>query len=161
MVGRRGYAGAAATQPNYHAPSSASIPRKVSGRDGTPPSTFQQHNHHHHAHHTSKSLPSPPIINPTKTLEEQVETLIDSLEPCKRSEERRHAVYDFVCITLEERFPCVNCHLMGSFPLKAYLADSDVDITISTCTCRVSLSNILYLRWAHDCSRTLVGAQIV
>ena len=139
MVGRRGYASAASTQTSYHH-AQASGARK-GGREST---TF----HHlipssHHAASTSSSIvppPSVPIINPRKALEDQVETLIYSLQPCKRSEERRTAVYEFIYSILEERFPCVRCHLMGSFPLKTYLADSDLDITISTCTCRVSVA---------------------
>lgn len=42
------------------------------------------------------------------------------------------AIFHHIRAIVEERFPCLSCHMMGSFPLKTYLPDSDLDMTICT-----------------------------
>jgi DNA polymerase sigma len=41
------------------------------------------------------------------------------------------AIFNFLRGLLRKRLPNLECFLMGSFPLKTYLPDSDLDMTIS------------------------------
>ncbi|XP_020211105.1 uncharacterized protein LOC109795948 isoform X2 [Cajanus cajan] len=60
--------------------------------------------------------------------EEKTAELIACIQPNPPSEERRHAVADYVQRLITKCFPC-QVFTFGSVPLKTYLPDGDIDLT--------------------------------
>ncbi|RDY14753.1 hypothetical protein CR513_00126, partial [Mucuna pruriens] len=75
--------------------------------------------------------------------EERTAELIACIQPNPPSEERRHAVADYVQRLIMKCFPC-QVFTFGSVPLKTYLPDGDIDLT--------AFSKSLNLKdaWAHQ-----------
>uniref|UniRef100_A0A7I4A932 Polymerase nucleotidyl transferase domain-containing protein n=1 Tax=Physcomitrium patens TaxID=3218 RepID=A0A7I4A932_PHYPA len=77
--------------------------------------------------------------------------LIDSIKPTRSSEERRTAVTAFVQRLIRDRFDC-KVVKFGSVPLKTYLPDGDIDLTIFA-------RNDLKETWAQDVVKALKQAE--
>ncbi|KAM6600244.1 hypothetical protein CsatA_019853 [Cannabis sativa] len=60
--------------------------------------------------------------------EEKTDELIACIQPNPPSEQRRHAVADYVQRLITKCFPC-QVFTFGSVPLKTYLPDGDIDLT--------------------------------
>ncbi|KAJ6373643.1 hypothetical protein OIU78_029344 [Salix suchowensis] len=65
------------------------------------------------------------------TAEERTAELIACIQPNKPSEERRNAVLCYVQRLIMNCFPC-QVFTFGSVPLKTYLPDGDIDLTVFT-----------------------------
>ncbi|GER46363.1 nucleotidyltransferase [Striga asiatica] len=61
--------------------------------------------------------------------EDKITELIACIQPNQVSEERRNAVADYVQRLIMKCFPCQVC-TFGSVPLKTYLPDGDIDLTV-------------------------------
>ncbi|KAK7338048.1 hypothetical protein VNO77_18645 [Canavalia gladiata] len=75
--------------------------------------------------------------------EERTAELIACIQPNPPSEERRHAVADYVQRLIMKCFPC-QVFTFGSVPLKTYLPDGDIDLTA------FSKNQNLKDAWAHQ-----------
>ncbi|XP_057439653.1 uncharacterized protein LOC130731386 isoform X2 [Lotus japonicus] len=75
--------------------------------------------------------------------EERIAELIASIQPNPPSEDRRHAVADYVQRLITKCFPC-QVFTFGSVPLKTYLPDGDIDLTA------FSESQNVKDAWAHQ-----------
>ncbi|QCD77539.1 DNA polymerase sigma subunit [Vigna unguiculata] len=75
--------------------------------------------------------------------EERTAELIACIQPNPPSEERRHAVADYVQRLIMKCFPC-QVFTFGSVPLKTYLPDGDIDLTA------FSKNQTLKDAWAHQ-----------
>ncbi|XP_027349927.1 uncharacterized protein LOC113861357 isoform X2 [Abrus precatorius] len=75
--------------------------------------------------------------------EERTAELIACIQPNSPSEERRHAVADYVQRLIMKCFPC-QVFTFGSVPLKTYLPDGDIDLTA------FSKNQNLKDAWAHQ-----------
>ncbi|KAK4418526.1 hypothetical protein Salat_2265400 [Sesamum alatum] len=75
--------------------------------------------------------------------EERTAELIACIQPNQLSEERRNAVADYVQRLIMKCFPCQVC-TFGSVPLKTYLPDGDIDLTV------FSHNQSLKDTWAHQ-----------
>ena len=62
----------------------------------------------------------------------EVDALIDALRPTAESERRRDAVLQYVreCLHAHARLRGARCCVTGSFALKTYLPESDIDMTL-------------------------------
>ena len=63
---------------------------------------------------------------------DEVDALIDALRPTAESERRRDAVLQYVreCLHAHARLRGARCCVTGSFALKTYLPESDIDMTL-------------------------------
>ena len=60
----------------------------------------------------------------------QTEVLLQWLEPTALAERRRNETFDFVKDVLQNHIIEASVYMTGSFPLKTYLPDSDIDIML-------------------------------
>jgi len=82
----------------------------------------------------------PPLQNPThqpyqaesarSRMEFQCNLLINWLQPTKQSQSRRMDIYSFVKDCLEKHHCDLRCELVGSTPLRSYLADDVLEIMV-------------------------------
>ena len=63
-------------------------------------------------------------------LEASVDVLLDRLQPCQATDRMRRHVVDSVYQVIEKVAPEARLFLVGSFPLKTYLPDGDIDLSI-------------------------------
>ena len=82
---------------------------------------------HHHAYAS--------IVGTSSVVQQHVDRLLSCVQPNGQSELRRYAVGNYVCDLIKRCFHGkhgirVDAFMFGSVPLKAYLPDGDVDISI-------------------------------
>ncbi|KAK4744662.1 hypothetical protein SAY87_010974 [Trapa incisa] len=85
-------------------------------------------------------------------VEERVSELISCIKPNLSSEKQRKKVSDYVQCLIVKCFPCQVC-TFGSVPLKTYLPDGDIDLTI------FSNNQNLKDTWAHQLRDILEGEE--
>lgn len=66
----------------------------------------------------------------TRSARNRVDKILDSISPNAQAASKRMLVVDHVRKSIAEALPRSGSYLTGSFPLKTYLPDSDIDITV-------------------------------